>query len=194
MPALIPTNHFAEVVWLGRVASRPVALESANLDSIDLKFSGALGEDHSGLTRPACSRVSAQYPRGTIIRNVRQLSVVSAEELKAIAQGMGVERLEPEWVGASLVLSGIEDFSHIPPSSRLQADSGATLVVDMQNRPCRFPGEVIEKAHPGKGPLFKSAAKGKRGITAWVEAEGRIKLGDLLRLHIPDQRAWAGEG
>ena len=110
MPALMLTNHFAEVVWLGRVASRPVALESANLDSIDLKFSGALGEDHSGLTRPACSRVSAQYPRGTIIRNVRQLSVVSAEELKAIAQGMGVERLEPEWVGASLVLSGIEDF------------------------------------------------------------------------------------
>jgi hypothetical protein len=29
-------------------------------------------------------------------------------------------------------------------------------------------------------------------VTAWVEAEGRLALGDRLRLFIPAQRPWAG--
>jgi len=36
------------------------------------------------------------------------------------------------------------------------------------------------------------AAKGRRGVTAWVEREGRLAVGDALRLHIPDQPAWSG--
>ena len=37
---------------------------------------------------------------------------------------------------------------------------------------------------------FKTAAAGKRGVTAWVEREGTLRLGDEVRLHIPAQRAW----
>ncbi|MFM7445122.1 MAG: sulfurase, partial [Tabrizicola sp.] len=37
---------------------------------------------------------------------------------------------------------------------------------------------------------FKTAAHGKRGITAWVERPGTLRLGDMLRLHIPAQRGW----
>ena len=33
------------------------------------------------------------------------------------------------------------------------------------------------------GNRFKGAAKGKRGVTAWVEREGDIYLGDTLTLH-----------
>ncbi|MCB1400872.1 MAG: sulfurase, partial [Rhodobacteraceae bacterium] len=94
------------------------------------------------------------------------------------------------WVGASLVLHGIPDLTHLPPSSRLQGPDGVTLVVDMENRPCVLPGKVIETHHPGHGAAFKPAGKDRRGITAWVERPGALRLGEMLRLHVPDQRAW----
>ena len=34
------------------------------------------------------------------------------------------------------------------------------------------------------------AAKGLRGVTAWVERPGCLRIGDPLRLHVPDQRPW----
>ncbi len=190
MPALIPTAHHGRVVWLGRVADRDATLRATPVAHLALSFAGPEGEAHGGLTRPACSRVSAQHPAGTPIRNVRQLSILSAEELAAVAAEMGVATLDPALVGATMVVEGIADFSHVPPSSRLQGPDGVTLVVDMENRPCHLPARVIEAENPGHGALFRRAAAGRRGVTAWVEREGGLSVGDLLRLHIPDQPTW----
>lgn len=191
MSALKPTAFVGRIVWLGHVANRKAALESASLQSLRASFAGPDGEAHGGLTRPSCSRVLGQYPRNTEIRNTRQFSVLSAEELALIAADMGLPALDPALVGATMVIEGIPDFSHLPPSSRLQAASGATLVVDMNNRPCTLPAKPIEARHPGLGKKFKPAAQGRRGITAWVEREGTFTLGETIRLHVPDQRVWA---
>ena len=194
MPALKPLNLTGQIVWLGHVPDREAALASTAQDEMALSFAGPVGEDHGGLTRPSCSRVISQYPRGTEIKNTRQLSVVSAEELAQIAEAMGVDTLDPWLVGATMVLSGIPDFSHLPPSSRLQIANGATLTVDMQNRPCHLPAAEIDVPHPGKGRTFKAAAQGLRGVTAWVEREGTARVGDIVTVHVPDQRAWAYTG
>jgi len=175
---------------LGHVTDRTNALTSTALTSIQAYFSGLEGDSHSGLTRKSCARVVSQYPKGTEIRNTRQFSIVSTEELAKIAHNMGIAALNPAWIGASIAISGLPDFSHIPPSSRLQFSKGTTLTVDLQNRPCMLPAPVIEAHFPDKGKLFKSAAKGLRGVTAWVEREGAIKTGDTVTLHIPDQRMW----
>ena len=190
MPALAPTDITGKIVWIGYVPDRDAALASTSLQEAQLTFAGIPGEAHGGLTRPSCSRVVSQHPRGTEIRNTRQLSVVSQEELDEIAADCGLQTLNPALVGASLVISGIPDFTHLPPSSRLQMPDGATLVVDMENRPCHLPAKPINADHPGAGDRFKAAAKGKRGITAWVEREGIMRVGDTVRLHVPDQRAW----
>lgn len=191
MPALKPTDFAGTIAWLGLVPHRDRSeIEGGAIDAMPLGFAGMAGEVHAGLTRPSCSRVTAQHPKGTEIRNVRQLSLVSAEELAEIAEALGLAEIDPAWVGASVVVRGLPDFSHLPPSSRLQGPDGCTLVVDMQNRPCQFPGRTIEKARPGHGQAFKSAAKGLRGVTAWVERPGTLHLGDRLTLHIPDQRHW----
>lgn len=193
MPALKPTEITGRVVWLGVVPDRAAALASDPVETMRLTYAGPEGEDHGGLTRPSCSRVLSQYPtRGTEIRNARQLAIVSAEELAEIAADIGVAQFDPRWIGATMVIEGIPDFTHIPPSSRLQAPSGATITIDMENRPCVLPGPVINKDAPGAGQKFKTAAKGKRGVTAWVERVGDIALGDELTLHVPDQRAWKG--
>ncbi|UOA26638.1 MOSC domain-containing protein [Pseudosulfitobacter sp. DSM 107133] len=196
MPALKPTSFTARITWLGRNtnpadSSVPGALRSEPLESVAATLEGFEGEVHSGFSRLSCSRVTSQHPRGTEIGNARQLSILSAEELALIAQKMGVDAIDPGLLGASMVVEGIPDFSHIPPSSRLQGPSGATLVVDMQNRPCILPGREIETDMPGLGKLFKPAARNLRGVTAWVERAGAFSVGDTLVLHIPDQMVWA---
>lgn len=191
MPAIIPTDFHGTITWLGRVADRDAALESAALTEIFAGFAGPEGEAHGGINRPACSRVAALYKRDHTIRNTRQFAVMSAEDLAQIAANMGLETLDPALLGTSLVIKGIPDFSHLPPSSRLQAEGGATLVVDMENRPCTLPARPIENRHNGYGKAFKPAAQGLRGITAWVESEGLLRVGAKVRLFIPDQPAWA---
>ena len=191
MPALAPTEITGEIVWIGHVPDREASLRSQATQEAQLTYAGIPGEVHGGLTRPSCSRVISQHPRDTDIRNVRQLSIVSFEELAEIAADCGLDALDPALVGASMVVRGIPDFTHVPPSSRLQLPDGATLVVDMENRPCHLPAKPINAEHPGAGDKFKIAAKGKRGVTAWVEREGVCRIGDAVRLHVPDQRAWA---
>lgn len=191
MPALKPTDFIGRVVWIGRVMDSEDTLRAEGLLEAHLAFTGIAGECHGGLTRPSCVRTKAQYREGTEIRNVRQLSVLSQEELDAIASEMGLEALDPAWLGASLVVEGIPDFTHVPPSSRLQVPSGASLTIDMENRPCVYPGREIEKDRAGFGPKFKPAAKNRRGVTAWVEREGDIRVGDAIQLHVPDQPVWA---
>jgi hypothetical protein len=190
MPALMPTNIYATITWLGLVGDRDAQLASTPVSEITALFSGPVGESHGGLTRPSDSRVLAQYKRGTPIRNTRQFSILSAEELAAIAAKMGIDALDGALVGANMIVSGIPDFTHVPPSSRLQNEAGATLTVDMENRPCTLPHAPIEAEHAGFGSRFKAAAKGRRGVTAWVEREGVFRVGDRLRLHVPDQDVW----
>jgi len=190
MPALAPTDITGEIVWIGHVPDRDASLRSVPKAEAQLTYAGIPGEAHGGLTRASCSRVKSQHPRDTEIRNVRQLSVVSAEELAEVAAACELDQLDPALIGASMVISGIPDFTHLPPSSRLQMPDGATLVIDMENRPCHLPAKPINADHPGAGDKFKLAAKDKRGVTAWVEREGVARVGDTVHLHVPDQRPW----
>ncbi len=162
MPTMKETDFTATITWLGVV---PKLAKS-------------------------CVRVTNLYPKGTEIRNVRQLSILSAEEMALIAADMGMEALDPMHLGTSMVIKGIPDFTHVPPNARLQAASGATITIDTENRPCVLPGREIEQDSPGHGPKFKSAAENRRGVTAWIEREGLLRVGDTLRLFIPDQPAW----
>lgn len=193
MPALVPTQITGTITWLGRVEGG-ASIRSGAVETLTLDWAGPVGDKHAGLTRPACVRVRAQHKKGTEIANVRQLSVLCAEEIAAIAAACGLDTLDPALLGATVVISGLPDFSHLPPSARLQTDDGATLVVDMQNHPCHLPAREIEARHPGNGKAFKTAAAGRRGVTAWVERPGTLRLGAAVSLHVPGQRAWAGAG
>jgi len=191
MAELRPTQFLGRITWLGVVAEERDLLWAEPSARLTATYGGAVGDLHLGLTRPSCVRMTSQYPKGTEIRNTRQFSILSDENLAEIAAIMGLQSLSPGLLGATMVLAGIPDLSYLPPGSRLQGQSGATLVVNLNNRPCTFPARAIEAAHPGFGAKFKPAAKGRRGITAWVEREGPFALGEELRLHVPEQPQWA---
>lgn len=194
MSSLRLTPLVGHVTWIGIVEDSEKDIRAKKANVLELTFAGQEGECHGGLTRPSCSRVKNLYPRGTAIRNVRQLSIVSEEELQEIAIELGVDSVDPASIGASLVIKGIPDFTHIPPSSRLQqVPQGVTLCVDMENKPCIYSGRAVEEDCPSGVNIarrFKDCAKGKRGITAWVEREGRIAIGDEIKLFVPTQCPW----
>jgi MOSC domain-containing protein YiiM len=191
MSVVKPTNYIGKITWLGGVHSTKGPLWAEPVAEVFAGFGGMAGEVHEGMTAPSCVRMTDQYPKGTPVRNTRQFSVLGAEEMALIAGDMGLADLSPSLIGASMVISGIPDFSHIPPGSRLQSGSGATLVVNLNNLPCTYPAKAIEAAHPRHGARFKPAAAGRRGIVGWVEREGMFRVGDDIRLHIPNQRPWA---
>lgn len=194
MSTMKEVSYQGEVTWLG-VVPEGIAdnhIHAEPRQSLDFDMGGAKGEHHHGEMRASCVRVTMLYARGTAIRNVRQVSILGQEDLDVMADRMGLDRFDPAWLGASIVLRGIPDLSHVPPSSRLQGPSGLTLTVDMENLPCVLPGREIERDHPGLGKAFKPAADGRRGVTAWVEYPGPLTVGDRMRLFVPTQAPWAG--
>ncbi|MGE3871604.1 MAG: MOSC domain-containing protein [Parvibaculaceae bacterium] len=190
MPLMTRLAFTGRVEALLRSADRAKGLEKSRVEQLTLRFDGIDGDCHGGLTRKADVRTIKQYPRDTPIRNVRQLTLLSVEELAQIAAIMAIPDVRPEWVGANVVTSGIPDLTLLPPSSRMQFPSGATIVVDMENEPCRYPAEIIEKHNPDQKVGFVKAAKHKRGITAWVEREGDVSSGDEITIWIPPQRLY----
>jgi MOSC domain len=190
MPLMTKLAFTGRVEALLTSGDRAIGLEKSGTDRLKLHFDGIDGDCHGGLTRPSDSRTLRQYPRDTPIRNVRQITLLSREELADIAAIMDIPEVKPEWVGANVVTSGIPDLTLLPPSSRMQFPSGATIVVDMENEPCRYPAEIIEKHNPDQKVGFVKAAKHKRGITAWVEREGDVRLGDEITIWIPPQRLY----
>ncbi len=170
---------------------RESGLEKPECDRLVITFDGIEGDCHASRNRLSDSRMLNQYKRGTPVANSRQLSLVSVEELADIAKALDIPVLHPEWVGANLLISDIPDLTLLPPSTRLMFSSGATLIVDLENAPCRYPAEIIEQHHPGHGLAFPKLAKHKRGVVVRVEREGMIAKGDEIVLFIPQQRIYS---
>ena len=127
------------VTFLGVNSSLDQDLVSAALSEVQMTFAGFAGEDHGGLTRAACSRLRNVHPQGTPLKNQRQLTVLSVEEMAETAATMGIDTgIQPEWVGANLVLSGIPSLSRCPRFAAAVPDGG-TIIVDLENAPCKFP-------------------------------------------------------
>lgn len=169
---------------------RAKGIEKEGVERLALGFDGIVGDFHSGHISKSGSDLIRLHPRGTQLRNVRHATLVSEEELAEIAARMKIPAIRAEWLGANIVTSGIPELTLVPPSTRLQFPSGATLVVDLENEPCRQVADMVAKHHPDQTVGFVKAAQHKRGLAAWVEREGAIAVGDAIALFLPPQRIY----
>jgi hypothetical protein len=155
--------------------------ETRGVEALNLTLEGIQGDRHAGLTMKANVR-QKHVTKGRVIRNSRQLSLLSVEELEAIAHALELPRIAPEWLGANLVVSGLSSFTQLQPSTRLVFESGACVAIDGHNVPCVLSGGALARAcdDPTLRHRFVKAAMGKRGLVGWVEAEGLIRRGESV--------------
>jgi MOSC domain-containing protein YiiM len=162
---------------------------SRSVPHLELTLTGIARDRHAGTTRRSDAR-TPWHPRGTPIANTRQVSIVAVEECALVAQALGIAYLDPALLGANLVLGGLESLTQLPPATRLQFPSGATIFVTEPNAPCRQPGRKIARAHgdPDLEFAFPKAAIGLRGLVGLVEREGRVAAGDAVTVIVPRYR------
>lgn len=166
------------------------SLRTGKIEKSTVTFDGMAEDRHAKLITKSDVRFRRQYAEGTSIRNTRQISIVSTEELAIIQAEMELPDFDAGWIGANIVVTGIPDLTLLPPSTRLLFSSGAALVVDNENRPCRYPGDEIDLLYPGYGKGFVKASTNRRGVVAWVEKEGEIALDDTIAVHVPPLRIY----
>jgi hypothetical protein len=188
-----------EIVPARKLAAKVAALyvapadhfQTRPVDELRLGFDGISGDFHAGPTRRSGGR-EPWYPRGTEMRNERQLSIVAADELAVVAERMGLAEIKPEWIGANLLIEGVPNLSMLPAGTLLFFKGGVTVKVDAQNGPCRIAGRSIAEnagmADVEAGALlFPKAAKRLRGVVAWVEKPGSIRVGEEISVRVPEQ-------
>ena len=163
--------------------------------SIQVELDGIVGDAHRAFSRECWS--GDKQPQGTVRRNERQWSAVSAEELSDIARAMDLaDSLTPTELGANLCLSGIRDLSRLPKGTVLKFPSGAELIVEEYNPPCHDMGKKLAGLHttrsgePLSSTAFSKAAKLTRGIVGVVEVPGQISAGDEVQVDLYETPAW----
>jgi len=189
-PEIVPGRKLTARV-AGLFAARSDDFQTSAVERLLLGFDGIAGDFHVGLTRRSGGR-EPWYPRGTEMRNERQLSILAPDELALVAERMGLAEIRPEWIGANLVVEGVPHLSMLPAGSLMFFKGGATLKIDGQNKPCRFAGQSIAEHvgatdHEATALLFPKEAKRLRGLVAWVEKPGIIRAGEEISVRVPEQ-------
>jgi MOSC domain-containing protein YiiM len=163
--------------------------------SIQVELDGIVGDRHQSFERSAFE--GDKQPEGTIRRNERQWSAVSVEELADIQAAMDLsEPPTATCLGANLCFSGIAELSRLPKGTVLKFPSGAELIVEEYNPPCRYMGEKVASLYttnsgqPLSSTAFSKASKLTRGVVGTVEVAGTISAGDEVTVEIYETPAW----
>lgn len=181
----------AGVYEVPAMASKPHHFVTRACERLMLDLTGIPGDLHGGATRKAGAR-EPWLPRGTVLRNDRQLSALGEEELAKVAESLDLAKLLPEWIGGNLLFSGLDGFSKIAPGSRLaiggtwsgvgRFDGGAVLRVEAYNFPCRQAGRTmgVLAGRPDLEFAFVKAAASLRGLVLSVDLAGPVTPGDAV--------------
>ena len=163
--------------------------------SIQVELDGIVGDRHRSYVRKTWA--GDKQPEGTTRRNERQWSAVSIEELDGIAKDMNiVEPLTATSLGANLCLQGIPELSRLPKGTVLKFPSGAELIVEEYNPPCKDMSEIQAAKHTQNSgdkvsaTAFSVASKLSRGVVGVVEATGVINAGDNVTVEIYETPEW----
>ena len=141
------------VRWIGLRPDRHApmrAVEEAVIDTVE----GVVGDRWHG--RPGGNR---------------QVTLITAEGLDAIARFLGREAVPPEDVRRNLVVSGINLLAL--KERRLQVGS-AVLEVTGECHPCTRMEVIL-------GPGGYNAVRGQGGVTARVVEAGVVRVGDRVK-------------
>jgi MOSC domain-containing protein YiiM len=160
---------------------------SSQTNEAAFSFEGILGDRHLGLTYHA----KTNHPefKGKIeVKNTRQISMMSVEELALIADELGVSEIKAEWIYTNILVSGIPHLSQIPAGARFFFSGGLILFNEGENFPCNTAATIVQQQYPqieGIQQRFIKAAFHKRGLLAWVEHPEKLKIDSDFEVALP---------
>ena len=173
------------------IARDPADLRSAAVPEAGVTFEGFEGDRHAGLTMRTGGR-HPHYPRGTEIRNTRQIS-------NRVSRRDGRSRLRARRAGAVPGVAWREPSAErIPALLTLPPAPGCTFhtarcwwlrakIIPAPKRADRSSRRI----RTSRGwRVFPKAALHRRGVVAWVERPGTIMPGDDLIAELPEQRIY----
>ena len=139
------------VDWIGIRQSRKAPLTS--IDKIDVTKDHGLAGDHY-----------------TKVGGKRQVTLIQAEHLDAVASMLAISEVKPETVRRNIVVSGINLLALKDKHIKL---GEVTLAVTGLCHPC-------SRMETQLGPGGYNAMRGHGGITARVVEGGVIRVGDVV--------------
>lgn len=160
---------------------------SIPVNEIEFSFEGLPGDKHFGLTAFALTK-HPEYKGKIEVRNSRQISILSVEELSSISVEIGVPEIKAEWLFPNLLVSGIPYLSQLPPGTMFYFDGGLIIYNGGQNFPCKIVKDIIFEKYPhveGIDKKFIKAAWDKRGLLGWVEHPEKLNVGSSFKVVLP---------
>ena len=136
-------------------------------------------------------------PKGIGTAGIREVSIVSTEELAVIAVELGLSGpIPPGTIGENVLVSGIPNLTRLPPGTKLffRNPNGkprtAVVAVWAPNVPCVIAGASVRDAFPNDPTIpvrFAKAANGRRGLVGFVFVSGVVEAGDEVTAITPKQ-------
>jgi len=149
---------------------------------LEFDLEGIMGDKHRGFTKDSDVR-DKPLPKKVLVQNWRQWSGVSQEELAVVAKRLEAPTLEAYLLDANIEFQGIENFTKLPPGTKLWFPQETILKVEEDNEPCIYPGRKIAEVYPTVNPShFVKAAWGLRGLVGTTFRAGLINVGDVVKV------------
>lgn len=182
-----------EVMNLITVEVRALYVAGDNLQGVarramELTLEGIVGDEkHYGFIKKADPRDWGIPDKGKPVRNWRQWSAVSVEELQQMATALGIDELDGALIGANITFAGVTALSQVAAGSTIRfSKGGVILTVDRENKPCMGSGQAIARVHPTVKPQqFPLVALHKRGLVGTIYVAGVIEVGDVAMIYPP---------
>jgi len=159
---------------------------------------------HFGDMRVARNYQIGKKWAGRYVRNERQVSIATLQDLESIAsklelteiildRGISIGRFMSQALAVNVVISGADDLTeYLGPGTKLfcgDEETGTILGISEAHLPCSKPALTIARSlnleiRELKG-RFKDVAKTRRGYVASVYSPGIIALEDSLDAQLP---------
>ncbi len=185
------------LIGTGTVTGLALRVSGKSYSTLKISFDlgGPFGDDHHGHTRVLGKHdgdylKSSELTGADEVFNWRSWTGLSNEEVTETEKALDYP-IPLGTVFENIRISGIPNFSKLPPTTRLvfprRFTNQAILTVWEENGPCRTAGERVAALYnePRLVAKYVKAALNRRGVMGFVLSPGQVCVGDEVRVYAP---------